>query len=90
MGIKEKVFNDDFRGIVIYADRVPVHGDFMEGVMLYDERTQTVDAEHDHCVEGNPRLEPRVADGHAASGEWQHPHRRCRVQELQESGLQHL
>jgi lipopolysaccharide export system permease protein len=39
VGIKEKVFNDDFRGIVIYADKIPVSGDFMEGVLLYDERT---------------------------------------------------
>ena len=39
VGIKEKVFNDDFRGIVIYADRIPVSGDAMEGVMLYDDRT---------------------------------------------------
>ena len=39
VGIKEKVFNDDFRGIVIYADRIPVSGDAMEGVLLYDERT---------------------------------------------------
>ncbi len=39
VGIKEKVFNDDFRGIVIYADRIPVHGDAMEGVLLYDDRT---------------------------------------------------
>jgi lipopolysaccharide export system permease protein len=39
VGIKEKVFNDDFRGIVIYADRIPVNGDSMEGVLLHDERT---------------------------------------------------
>ena len=39
VGIKEKVFNDDFRGIVIYADRIPVSGDAMEGVLLYDDRT---------------------------------------------------
>jgi lipopolysaccharide export system permease protein len=39
IGIKEKIFNDDFRGIVIYADRIPVSGDYMEGVLLYDERT---------------------------------------------------
>ena len=38
VGIKEKVFNDDFRGIVIYADRIPAHGDAMEGVLLYDDR----------------------------------------------------
>jgi lipopolysaccharide export system permease protein len=39
VGIKEKVFNDDFRGIVIYADRIPMNGDSMEGVLLYEETT---------------------------------------------------
>ncbi|HTZ40174.1 MAG TPA: LPS export ABC transporter permease LptF [Syntrophales bacterium] len=39
VGIKEKVFSDDFQGIVLYADRIPVNGDFMEGVLLYEQRT---------------------------------------------------
>lgn len=39
IGIKEKVFNDDFRGILLYAEKVPVHGDFMEDVFVYDEHT---------------------------------------------------
>lgn len=38
IGIKEKVFNDDFKGLVIYADRIPVDGDFMEGVLVNDSR----------------------------------------------------
>jgi lipopolysaccharide export system permease protein len=38
IGIKEKVFNDDFKGLVIYADRIPLEGDFMEGVMVNDSR----------------------------------------------------
>ncbi len=38
IGIKEKVFNDDFRGLVIYADRIPLEGNFMEGVMVNDTR----------------------------------------------------
>jgi len=38
IGIKEKVFNDDFKGLVIYADRIPLEGDFMEGVMVNDTR----------------------------------------------------
>lgn len=39
LGIKEKVFNDAFKGIVLYADKIPVEGDFMEGVILSDNRT---------------------------------------------------
>ncbi len=39
IGIKEKVFNDDFAGLVLYADSIPVHGDFMEGIFIYDSRT---------------------------------------------------
>jgi len=40
-GIKEKVFNDDFNGIVLYADRIPIDGEFMEGVLLFDDRIQS-------------------------------------------------
>ncbi|MDQ5987949.1 MAG: hypothetical protein CSYNP_03697 [Syntrophus sp. SKADARSKE-3] len=38
VGIKEKVFNDDFKGILLYADKIPVSGDYMEGVMISDQR----------------------------------------------------
>ncbi|MGZ3597472.1 MAG: LPS export ABC transporter permease LptF [Syntrophales bacterium] len=38
IGIKEKVFNDDFKGILIYAESIPVKGDFMEGVIISDTR----------------------------------------------------
>ena len=38
IGIKEKVFNDDFKGLVLYADRIPVEGNSMEGVMVFDNR----------------------------------------------------
>src|SRR5574340_130436 len=36
LGIREKVFNDDFRGILLYAEKIPASGDFMEGVFVYD------------------------------------------------------
>lgn len=39
LGIREKVFNDDFRGLLLYAEKIPASGDFMEGVFVYDERT---------------------------------------------------
>ncbi|MCX5842965.1 MAG: LPS export ABC transporter permease LptF [Deltaproteobacteria bacterium] len=38
IGIKEKVFNDDFKGILLYAENIPVHGDYMEGVIISDSR----------------------------------------------------
>jgi lipopolysaccharide export system permease protein len=38
VGIKEKIFNDDFHGLVLYAEKIPVHGDFMEGVFISDNR----------------------------------------------------
>ncbi|MFA6344548.1 MAG: LPS export ABC transporter permease LptF, partial [Syntrophales bacterium] len=38
IGIQEKVFNDDFSGLLLYADRIPVHGNTMEGVIVYDHR----------------------------------------------------
>ncbi len=38
LGIKEKVFNADFKGMVLYADKIPVDGNFMEGVIVSDNR----------------------------------------------------
>lgn len=38
IGIKEKVFNDDFKGILLYAENIPLHGNFMEGVLVSDNR----------------------------------------------------
>lgn len=38
VGIREKVFNDDFKGILLYAESVPVHGSYMEGVIISDTR----------------------------------------------------
>jgi len=38
VGIKEKVFNDDFKGILIYADKIPVSAEYMEGIIINDNR----------------------------------------------------
>lgn len=38
IGIREKVFIDDFQGILLYAERIPAHGDFLEGVLISDSR----------------------------------------------------
>ncbi|MBE0555604.1 MAG: LptF/LptG family permease, partial [Proteobacteria bacterium] len=38
IGIREKVFIDDFRGILLYAENIPVQGDFLEGVLISDNR----------------------------------------------------
>ncbi|MFA4916216.1 MAG: LPS export ABC transporter permease LptF [Syntrophales bacterium] len=38
IGIKERVFNDDFKDLVLYVDKIPVHGNFMEGVIISDNR----------------------------------------------------
>ena len=39
VGIQEKVFNDDFQGLLIYADRIPQSGNYLEGVLICDRRT---------------------------------------------------
>lgn len=38
IGIKEKVFNEDFKGLLLYADKIPTSGDYMESVMISDNR----------------------------------------------------
>ncbi|MDO8445033.1 MAG: LPS export ABC transporter permease LptF [Deltaproteobacteria bacterium] len=37
-GIKERVFNDGFEGVVLYVDRVKDAGENLEGIMIYDQR----------------------------------------------------
>jgi lipopolysaccharide export system permease protein len=36
--LKERVFNDVFNGLVVYVDKIPIQGEKMEGVLIYDER----------------------------------------------------
>ena len=38
IGIREKVFIDDFDGLLIYAETIPMDGAFMEGVLISDTR----------------------------------------------------
>ncbi|HUH67191.1 MAG TPA: LPS export ABC transporter permease LptF [Syntrophales bacterium] len=38
IGIKEKIFNDDFKGILLYADHIPANSDVMQGVIISDTR----------------------------------------------------
>jgi len=38
IGIKEKVFNADFEGLLLYADKIPADGQYMEGVIISDNR----------------------------------------------------
>jgi lipopolysaccharide export system permease protein len=38
IGIKEKVFNADFKGFIFYADRIPANKNYMEGILVSDNR----------------------------------------------------
>jgi lipopolysaccharide export system permease protein len=38
IGIKEKVFNANFNGILLYTEKIPLDGDYMEGVIISDNR----------------------------------------------------
>jgi lipopolysaccharide export system permease protein len=38
IGIKEKVFNADFKDLLLYADKIPASGEFMEDVLISDSR----------------------------------------------------
>jgi lipopolysaccharide export system permease protein len=40
--VKERVFNDTFSNMVVYVDKVPLQGQRMEGILIYDERTKGV------------------------------------------------
>ena len=38
VGIQERVFNDDFQGVLIYANHIPSSGDYLEGVIISNRR----------------------------------------------------
>jgi lipopolysaccharide export system permease protein len=38
INIKEKVFNSDFKDFLIYADKIPVNKNYLEGVIVSDNR----------------------------------------------------
>ena len=38
IGIKEKVFNSDFKGFLLYAEKIPDKQNYMEGVIVSDNR----------------------------------------------------
>jgi lipopolysaccharide export system permease protein len=38
IGIREKIFNDEFKGLILYAESVPIEGNFLEGVFISDHR----------------------------------------------------
>jgi lipopolysaccharide export system permease protein len=38
IGIKEKVFNANFQGILLYTEKIPLDGEYMEGVVVSDNR----------------------------------------------------
>jgi lipopolysaccharide export system permease protein len=58
--IKERVFNDAFDGIVVYVDKIPIHGEQMEGILIYDERDKgrvnTIFAREGYIV-ANPKAQ---------------------------------
>jgi len=39
IGIREKIFNDEFKGLILYAESVPIEGNILEGVFISDQRT---------------------------------------------------
>ena len=41
IGIREKIFIDYFKGLLIYAESIPLDGAFMEGVLIADTRLTT-------------------------------------------------
>ncbi len=40
--IKERIFNDAFNNLVVYVDRVPLQGNHMEGILIYDQREKGI------------------------------------------------
>jgi len=69
IGIKERVFNGDFAGIVLYAQELPPQEDYMKGVFISDNRTlkepTTIIAQRGYLVSDpeSMRVTLRLQDG---------------------------
>ncbi|MEA2014132.1 MAG: LPS export ABC transporter permease LptF [Thermodesulfobacteriota bacterium] len=69
IGIKERVFNDNFTGLVLYADEIPPDVDYMKGVFICDNRmlkeSATIVAQRGYLI-SNPesmQVTLRLKDG---------------------------
>jgi lipopolysaccharide export system permease protein len=69
IGIKERVFNDDFAGLVLYAEELPPQENCMRGVFISDSRTleepSTIIAQRGYLVSDprSMRVTLRLQDG---------------------------
>jgi lipopolysaccharide export system permease protein len=63
--IQERVFNDDFEGLVVYVDKVPIEGQKMEGLLIYDEGQEiTIFAKkHSSSMTPSPRSRFKTRQG---------------------------
>jgi len=67
--IKERIFSDTFSGLVVYVDRVPIQGNRMEGILIYDERekgnSSTIIAREGFLINNreNQEIILRLSDG---------------------------
>jgi len=61
VGIKERVFNSDFEGLMLYANRIPIQGKRMEGVLITETRQfqepSTIIAEEGYLIPNPNTLE---------------------------------
>jgi len=74
-GLREKTFNDEFDGVVVYTDEIRPPGDVLQGVMIADNRTEqrqnTIFARQGRVVinEDSQLLTLRLFDGTVHSTE---------------------
>jgi lipopolysaccharide export system permease protein len=77
-GLKEKTFNDEFAGVVVYTDKIQPPGDVLQGVMIADNRSpqrqNTIFARQGHVVfnEDSQLLTLRLFEGTVHSTEPSH------------------
>lgn len=74
-GLKEKTFNDEFAGVVVYTEKIQPPGSILQGVMIADNRStqrqNTIFARQGHVVfnEDSQLLTLRLFDGTVHSTE---------------------
>ena len=86
IGIREKVFIDDFRGILLYAEKIPSQRRLSRRGAHLGQPDQPR-TEHHHRPQGPSHLGSRYAGHHPEAGGRQHPYGGQRVEPLPEDGF---
>jgi lipopolysaccharide export system permease protein len=89
IGMKERVFIDDFQGILLYAEKISPDGDYLEGVLVSDNRMGS-EPSTIFARKAYPISDPTSLTITLRMEKRQHPYPQQRDEELPQDGLPFL